>query len=70
MIEGPFTAAGIVLGVPTIAASASYPWTFAQGAPANNVGTTKLGGALTFVAPTDYPIGTYISTMTMTLTSD
>jgi hypothetical protein len=59
----------VTAGTPTTAGSASYPFAFAEASVSNGVGTSVIGGALTFVAPQDKAAGTYTSTLTLTLVS-
>jgi hypothetical protein len=69
VVAGSTTATGVTAGTATVAGSASYPFTFAEGAAANTVGNSVIGGNLTFVAPTEKAAGTYTSTLTLTLVS-
>ena len=48
----------------------SYPYTIANATVNNGVGTSVIGGGLTFVAPVGSPAGTYTSTLTLTLVSN
>lgn len=64
------TASGVNAGTAATAGSASYPITFATATASSAVGTTVLGGNLTFVAPQGTGTGTYTSTMTLTLVSN
>jgi hypothetical protein len=69
VVAGSTTATGVTAGTATVAGSASYPFTFAEGAAANTVGNSVIGGNLTFVAPQEKAAGTYTSTLTLTLVS-
>jgi hypothetical protein len=70
IVQGSTEATGITLGLATAAGSASYPMIFAQAAPqASSVGHSTFDAGLTFVAPQEYPVGTYIATVTITLVS-
>lgn len=60
---------GVTAGTATTAGSATYPFTFAEASVSNGVGTSIIGGNLTFVAPQDKAAGTYTSTLTLTLVS-
>lgn len=60
---------GVTAGTATTAGSATYPFAFAEASVSNGVGTSVIGGALTFVAPQDKAAGTYTSTLTLTLVS-
>jgi hypothetical protein len=62
-------AGGVTAGAATTAGSATYPATFAEASVSNGVGTSVIGGNLTFVAPQDKAAGTYTSTLTLTLVS-
>jgi len=62
-------ATGVSLSAAQNAGSASYPMNVAAGAPAQTVGTTVLGAGLTFVAPPEKSVGTYRSTLSLTLVS-
>ncbi|MBC7761269.1 MAG: hypothetical protein H7201_05625 [Candidatus Saccharibacteria bacterium] len=61
--------AGAVVGTTQVAGSATYPSTFASAVNYATVGTTVLGADLTFVAPASAAVGTYTSTLTITLAS-
>jgi hypothetical protein len=63
------TAAGYSVAAEQVAGSAVYPAAFASADKDNKVGTTVLGGDLTFVAPQEKPAGTYTSTLSLTLAS-
>jgi hypothetical protein len=70
LISGSTEATGISLGAPTSAGAASYPMIFAEAsAQASSVGHSTFDAALTFVAPPEYPVGTYNATVTITLVS-
>jgi len=70
LISGSTEATGISLGAPTSAGAASYPMIFAEAAAqASSVGHSTFDAALTFVAPPEYPVGTYNATVTITLVS-
>lgn len=70
IVPGSTEATGITLGLATAAGTASYPMIFAQAAPqASAVGHSTFDAALTFVAPQEYPVGTYNATVTITLVS-
>lgn len=60
---------GVTAGTAVTAGAATFPMTFASADATNGVGTTVLGGGLTFVAPASSAQGTYTSTMTLTLVS-
>jgi hypothetical protein len=62
-------AAGVSLFAAQAAGSATYPMNLAVAAPAQTVGTTVLNAGLTFVAPPEKSVGTYRSTLTLTLVS-
>jgi len=62
-------ALGIGLFPPQVAGTASYPMNLAFGSPLEPVGTTVLDAALTFVAPPEASVGTYESTVSLTLVS-
>jgi hypothetical protein len=63
------TAGGVTKGATQVAGSAVYSSDFAKATNAAQIGTTTLGGNLTFVAPVGKPAGTYTSTLTLTLVS-
>jgi hypothetical protein len=63
------TAEGIVLGIPTRAGLASYPMIFAEATPGASPGTTVLDANLKLLSPPYLPVGTYTSTVTLTLVS-
>ena len=63
------TALGTLAGSTLTAGAAVWPLTFASGDASMQVGTTILGGAMTFKAPQEAVAGNYTSTMTFTLTS-
>jgi hypothetical protein len=69
VVTASTNAVGVTAGTPTTAGSASYPFAFAEASVSNGVGTSVIGGNLTFVAPTDKAAGTYTSTLTLTLVS-
>lgn len=70
LIVGSTEATGITVGAATVAGSASYPMVFAQAAPqASLVGNSTFDASFTFVAPQQYPVGIYSSTITLTLVS-
>jgi hypothetical protein len=72
VVASSTTASGISAAEGTIAGSATYPAALASGAKNANLGSTGvsvLEASLTFIAPRDSPAGTYISTITLTLTT-
>ena len=69
VVTGSTEAAGVTAGTPTVAGSATYPFTFAEAVANRTVGNSVLGGSLTFVAPQEKAAGTYTSTLTLTLAS-
>lgn len=69
VVAASTTATGVTAGTAQVAGSAIYPFTFAEGAAANTVGNSVIGGNLTFVAPQEKAAGTYTSTLTLTLVS-
>jgi len=69
VVTASTNAVGVTAGTPTTAGSATYPATFAEASVSNGVGTSVIGGNLTFVAPQDKAAGTYTSTLTLTLVS-
>jgi hypothetical protein len=70
VVTGSTTAAGVTAGTArTAGTSFASPFTFASAAASQVVGTSVIGGTLTFVAPVGKPAGTYTSTLTLTLTS-
>ena len=70
LVAGSTEASGISLGSATIAGSATYPRIFAEAtAQAATVGHSTFNAALTFVAPQQFPVGTYNATVTLTLVS-
>jgi hypothetical protein len=69
VVAGSTTAGGVTPGTAKAAGSGSFPMTFAEAAANQTVGTSVLGGNLTFVAPQDKAAGTYTSTLTLTLVS-
>jgi hypothetical protein len=58
-----------VASTPLAGSAIAYPYTIADAALNNGVGTSIIGGALTFSAPIATPAGTYTSTLTLTLVS-
>lgn len=62
-------AQGIGLFPGQAAGSASYPMNLASGSPAQAMGFTVLDAGLTFVAPPEKTVGTYESTLSLTLVS-
>lgn len=62
-------ALGIALFPGQVAGSARFPMNVAAGAPAQPVGTTVIDAGLTFVAPPEKSVGTYQSTLSLTLVS-
>ncbi|MEC5150677.1 hypothetical protein [Cryobacterium sp. GrIS_2_6] len=62
-------ATGVSLVTAQTAGSATYPMNLAVAAPAQTVGTTVLNAGLTFVAPPEKSVGTYRSTLSLTLVS-
>ncbi|TFB84056.1 hypothetical protein E3O44_16345 [Cryobacterium algoricola] len=62
-------ATGVSLFAAQNAGAATYPMNLAAGAPAQTVGTTVLNAGLTFVAPPEKSVGTYRSTLSLTLVS-
>jgi hypothetical protein len=62
-------ATGVSLFAAQSVGTASYPMNLAAAAPANPVGTTVLNADLTFVAPPEKSVGTYRSTLSLTLVS-
>lgn len=70
LIAGSTEASGITLGSSTSVGSASYPRIFAEAsAQAATVGHSTFDAALIFVAPQQFPVGTYNATVTLTLVS-
>jgi hypothetical protein len=70
IVTGSTEASGITLGQPSTAGTASYPMIFAEAAPqASSVGHSTFNAGLTFVAPQEFPVGTYNATVTITLVS-
>ena len=58
-----------VASTPLAGFAIAYPYTIADAALNNGVGTSVIGGGLTFTAPIATPAGTYTSTLTLTLVS-
>jgi len=56
-----------VTSTPSAGSAVAYPYTIAQAAANNGLGTSEIGGTLTFKAPIATPAGTYTSTLTVTL---
>lgn len=70
LVAGSTEASGISLGTATVAGAAAYPMIVADAASqASSVGHSTFDAALTFVAPPEYPVGTYNATVTITLVS-
>lgn len=70
LVAGSTEASGISLGTATVAGAAAYPMIVADAASqASSVGHSTFDAALTFVAPPEYPAGTYNATVTITLVS-
>jgi hypothetical protein len=63
------TAEGVELGLPTRPGLATYPMLFAEAEPGAMPGVTTLDATLRLVAPPYLPVGTYVSTVTLTLVS-
>ena len=63
------TAEGVELGLPTRPGLATYPMMFAEAEPGAMPGITTLDATLRLVAPPYLPVGTYNSTVTLTLVS-
>jgi len=63
------SAEGIVLGIPTRSGLATYPMIFAEATPGATPGTTVLDANLKLLSPPYLPVGTYTSTVTLTLVS-
>ena len=64
-------AGGVTAASTPLAGSAvAYPYTIASATLNNGIGTSVIGGGLTFVAPVGSPAGTYTSTLTLTLVSN
>lgn len=63
------TAEGIDLGDPVRAGLASFPMIFAEATPGAMPGTTVLDATLRLISPPYLPVGTYTSTVTLTLVS-
>jgi hypothetical protein len=63
------TALATQVGATQTAGVAVYPLALASGDAGAQVGQTVVSGQLTFVAPQEKAVGTYTSTMTLTLTS-
>ncbi|MDF9809691.1 hypothetical protein M2116_000635 [Aurantimicrobium minutum] len=69
-VSGSTEATGITLGAATNPGAATYPMVFAEAAAQSSaVGLSTFDAALTFVAPQQYPVGTYNATVTITLVS-
>lgn len=63
-------AGGVTASSTPLAGSAvAYPYTIADATVNNGIGTSVIGGGLTFAAPIASPAGTYTSTLTLTLVS-
>jgi hypothetical protein len=70
LVAGSTEATGISMGAPTSPGAATYPMIFAEAAAqASTVGHSTFDASLTFVAPPQYPVGTYNATVTITLVS-
>jgi hypothetical protein len=70
LVPGSTEATGLSLGAATSAGLAVYPMIFAQAAPlASSVGISTFDAQLSFVAPPQFPVGLYTSTVTLTLVS-
>jgi hypothetical protein len=70
VVTGSTTAVGVTPGTArTAGTSFASPFTVASAAASQTVGTSVIGGTLTFVAPVGKPAGTYTSTLTLTLAS-
>ncbi|MCI4659418.1 hypothetical protein [Cryobacterium zhongshanensis] len=63
------TAVGATAAAAQVAGSATYPAAFASAAANQTVGDSVLNAGLTFVAPQEKVVGTYTSTMTLTVVS-
>ena len=69
MVNQSSTSVGIELGTGLTAGAGSYPSIFAQADPGVGTGRTSLNGNLSLIPPAQHTVGTYTSTMTLTLTS-
>jgi hypothetical protein len=56
-----------VASTPLAGSAVAYPYTIADAPVNNGIGTSIIGGTLTFSAPIATPAGTYTSTLTLTL---
>jgi hypothetical protein len=63
------TSVGVELGTGIASGTGSYPSIFAQADPGVGTGRTSLNGNLSLIPPLQHTVGTYTSTMTLTLTS-
>jgi hypothetical protein len=63
------TSVGVELGLGITAGTDSYPAVFAEADPGVGAGRTSLNGNLALIPPVQHTVGTYTSTMTLTLTS-
>jgi hypothetical protein len=64
------TSVGVQLGAGiTAGTTGSYPAVFAEAAPGIGTGRTALNANLALIPPVQHTVGTYTSTMTLTLTS-
>ena len=63
------TSLGVSVGSPTVAGAGMYPMIFAQSSAGGGTGVTTFDGSLTLRAPGYLPVGTYTSTLTLTLAS-
>ena len=63
------TAQGVELGTSTRAGASSFPMIFAQASPGATPGITVLDASLKLLSPPYLPVGTYNSTVTLTLVS-
>ena len=63
------TSLGVQLGTGVTAGLDSYPAVFAEAYPGVGTGRTALNGNLALIPPLQHTVGTYTSTMTLTLTS-
>jgi len=63
------TAEGVTLGTPSRAGTSAFPMVFAQADPGATPGVTVLDATVKLVSPPYMPVGTYNSTVTLTLVS-
>lgn len=63
------TSVGVNLGTGIIAGGGTYPLVFAEAESGVGTGRTSLNGNLSLIPPVQHTVGTYTSTMTLTLTS-